>query len=339
VNTAAFSPDGKWIVTASADRRAQIWQASTGQPAGEPLQHDGYVWEAGFSPDGKWVATASADGTARVWDAATGKPRGQPLRHDGVVKSVAFSRDGSWITTASTDGTGRVWDAATGQKVGEPLRHDGPVNSTVFSPDGKWVLTASADYTSRAWEAASGKPVGEPVPHDDEVLDAVFSPDGKWILTASSDCTARVWEAPLEEIFAERLMNMVKLLPPSIGHLDFDANGFLKPVPNSRVAECRAQIANALQEPGVKGSSLAARIAWSFADERTRSINPASSLTVPNFVLSAIDWRRSASGRRHDLIALQQQKTLEEVYELDPAFPLIHLALAGLETEPERAAF
>jgi WD40 repeat protein/serine/threonine protein kinase len=338
VNTAVFSPDGKWVVTASADRRAQMWQAATGKPAGEPLQHEGYVWEAGFSPEGKWVVTASADGTARLWEAPTGKPMGQPLRHDGVVKSAAFSRDGKWIITASADGTGRVWEAATGKEVGEPLRHDGAVNSAGFSPDGKWVLTSSADHTSRVWEAATGKPVGQPLQHDNDVWDAVFSPDGKRILTASSDCTARVWEAPLEEILSERLMNIVKLLPQLFGHLDFDPNGFLKAVPNSRVAECRDQISNALEEPGVRGSSLATRIEWSLADERTRSINPTSRLTVPDFVLAAITWRWNASDRARDIIALQK-KTLEEAYELDPAFPLIHLALAALEPEPERAAF
>jgi hypothetical protein len=147
-----------------------------------------------------------------------------------------------------------------------------------------------------------------------------------------------VWEAPLEEILSERLMNIVKLLPQLFGHLDFDPNGFLKAVPNSRVAECRDQISNALEEPGVRGSSLATRIEWSLADERTRSINPTSRLTVPDFVLAAITWRWNASDRARDIIALQK-KTLEEAYELDPAFPLIHLALAALEPEPERAAF
>jgi hypothetical protein len=36
---------------------------------------------------------------------------------------------------------------------------------------------------------------------------------------------------------------------------------------------------------------------------------------------------------------LAKKKGLEEAYELDPAFPLIHLALANVETDPERAAF
>jgi hypothetical protein len=36
---------------------------------------------------------------------------------------------------------------------------------------------------------------------------------------------------------------------------------------------------------------------------------------------------------------LAKKKALEEAYELDPAFPLIHLALASVEADPDRAAF
>ena len=114
---------------------------------------------------------------------------------------------------------------------------------------------------------------------------------------------------------------------------------FLKPVPNSRVTECRDQISIALKQPGIRGSLLATRIEWFLADERTRSINPTSSWTVPSFLLSTISWRRSASGHARDLVTLPKKKALEEAYELDPAFPLIHLALASVEADPERAAF
>jgi len=241
--------------------------------------------------------------------------------------------------TASVDGTAQVWEAATGRAVGEPLRHEGAVNSAAFSPDGKWVVTASADHSARVWEAATGKVVGEPLQHNSDVWHAVFGPDGKWIVTASNDSTARVWEAPLEEPLSDQLINVVRLLPALIGHLDFDANGFLKPVPTSRVTECRDQISIALKQPGIRDSLLATGIEWFLADARTRSINPTSSSTLPSFMLSTITWCRSASGHARDLVRLAKKKALEEAYELDPGFPLIHLALASVEADPERAAF
>ena len=74
VMAAQFSPDGKRIVTASADHTARVWDAQTGQPLTEPLKHADQVTAAQFSPDGKRIVTASADNTARVWDAQTGQP-------------------------------------------------------------------------------------------------------------------------------------------------------------------------------------------------------------------------------------------------------------------------
>ena len=87
MRSAAFSPDGQRIVTASADKTARVWDAATGKPIGEPLKgHEGAVKSAAFSPDGKRIVTASLDKTARIWDAATGKPIGEPLKgHDESV--------------------------------------------------------------------------------------------------------------------------------------------------------------------------------------------------------------------------------------------------------------
>src|SRR5205823_2085699 len=55
VNSAAFSPDGKRIITASDDNTVQLWDANTGKPVGEPLQGDDQnLKTAAFSPDGRW---------------------------------------------------------------------------------------------------------------------------------------------------------------------------------------------------------------------------------------------------------------------------------------------
>jgi len=87
VRSAAFSPDGQRIVTASEDKPARIWDAESGKAIGEPLKgHDGAVNGAVFSPDGKRIVTASDDKTARIWDVASGKPIGEPLKGHGCGK-------------------------------------------------------------------------------------------------------------------------------------------------------------------------------------------------------------------------------------------------------------
>ncbi len=192
---AAFSSDGRRVVTTSLDRTARLWDAETGQAIAPPLRHAQLVWKAAFSPDARLVVTASQDGTAQVWDARTGLPAAPVLTHQGPVIDVSFSRDGRWVATASTDGTARLWDAITGQPRTPPLKHASWLNAVSFSPDGRHIVTASHDDTAQVWDAATGKPIAPPVRHAAAVRSAAFSPDGRKLVTASDDRTARVWDA------------------------------------------------------------------------------------------------------------------------------------------------
>ena len=195
VLSAAFSPDGKRVVTASSDNTARLWDAETGQQVAIMRGHDKEVLSAAFSPDGKRVVTASSDNTARLWDAETGQQVAVMRGHDKEVLSAAFSPDGKRVVTASSDNTARLWDAETGQQVAVMRGHDKEVLSAAFSPDGKRVVTASSDNTARLWGAETGQQVAIMRGHDKEVLSGAFSPDGKRVVTASSDDTARLWDA------------------------------------------------------------------------------------------------------------------------------------------------
>ena len=58
----AFRPDGTAVATGSADDTAQLWDAATGQPIGEPLMHGSPFRTVAFHPDGKVVATGTDGG-------------------------------------------------------------------------------------------------------------------------------------------------------------------------------------------------------------------------------------------------------------------------------------
>jgi WD40 repeat protein len=109
VLSAAFSPEGARIVTASDDNTARVSDAASGRSLAVLQGHTGAVNSAAFSPDGTRIVTASADGTARVWDAASGRSLAELRGHTGAVNSAAFSPDGTRIVTASYDNTARVW--------------------------------------------------------------------------------------------------------------------------------------------------------------------------------------------------------------------------------------
>jgi hypothetical protein len=117
VVSATFSPDGKWIVTASHDRTARVWNAVTGAEIAVLKGHESQLNSAAFSPDGRRVVTASDDKTARVWDASTGAEIAVLKGHEKGVKFATFSPDGTHVVTASVDHTARVWDSVTGANI------------------------------------------------------------------------------------------------------------------------------------------------------------------------------------------------------------------------------
>jgi WD40 repeat protein len=108
--SASFSADGKWVVTASLDHSAAVWDARSGARVAIIAPGVNYtLWAAVFSPDGTRVVTASDDATARLWDPATGEEIATFAGHRGPVTSAAFSRDGARLLTGSADGTARLW--------------------------------------------------------------------------------------------------------------------------------------------------------------------------------------------------------------------------------------
>ncbi len=194
VNSVAFSPDGKQVLTGSWDKTARLWDAASGKEIRRFLGHTFDVTSVAFSPDGKQVLTGSWDKTARLWDAASGKEIRRFEGHATYVNSVAFSSDGKEILTGTYDMKAQLWDAASGKEIRRFQGRSG-VTSVAFSPDGKQVLTGGWDIIARLWDAASGKEIRRFEGHSGLVSSVAFSPDGRQVLTGSADHTAQLWDA------------------------------------------------------------------------------------------------------------------------------------------------
>jgi WD40 repeat protein/uncharacterized caspase-like protein len=191
VTRAAFSPDGKQVVTASSDRTARLWDAASGKEIRVFEGHTDDVTSVVFSPDGKQILTGSRDRTARLWDPSSGKEIRGLTYLGGLgasdIEAVAFSPDGTQVLTGGGTGTAELWNTSSGSRI-RPLpatKSSLAVKSVAFSPDGKQVLTACGEPSFRLWDAADGKEIRS-FQEEEAVVTATFSPDGKHILTASN---------------------------------------------------------------------------------------------------------------------------------------------------------
>ena len=109
VNHVSFSPDGKYLATASWDGTAKVWEIPSGDEINTLSGHSGIVWEVIFSPDGNRLVTSSLDNTVKVWDFVTGQELLTLTGHKAGTTGLAFSPDGRHLAVGGGDGTVRIY--------------------------------------------------------------------------------------------------------------------------------------------------------------------------------------------------------------------------------------
>ena len=198
VRAAAFSPDGKRLVSAgfdvaTNDTVTRVWDLATAET--RSLHAAGSdVAGVFFNATTAAVLTKTLD-TARLLDATTGRVLLELHGDDGFVNRGAFNADGTLLVTAGLDGTARVWNLATGALVQQLPRESRSLNVALFSPDGTRIVMGGENARAVIWDVRSSRSVTTLIGHTDAILDAAFSADEKFIVTASRDQTLRVWDA------------------------------------------------------------------------------------------------------------------------------------------------
>lgn len=143
VESIAWSPDSKEIVSTSVDGSIQVWAASTGKKLLDVEEHVRNVITAAFSPDGKRIAYTDND-AVKIINAQTGKLL---LTHNGPndqfgLTVLSWSPDGSSIASAGSHI--ELWNTATGKTYYTFKKNPSSIRLLVWSPDGKYIASADS---------------------------------------------------------------------------------------------------------------------------------------------------------------------------------------------------
>jgi WD40 repeat protein/tRNA A-37 threonylcarbamoyl transferase component Bud32 len=238
IHTAAFSPDGKRIVTGSVDIQnktgsAHLWDVETGDPLGEQMAQGDAILATSFSPDGKTLITVGGQ-DVRLWDVPTGKQKGPPL--SGNSQAVAFSPDGKIVVKGSDQssldkGGAQFWDATSGDPLFPILPRDGQVNAVAFGDNGRTVLIAQTDeggwnWRTKVWELAPAMHAGKAITMGDRspFWAMAYSPDGSLLVTAdASDSALQLWDVANGRPVGE-VLRMEQRILPIAGSLSFSSD-------------------------------------------------------------------------------------------------------------------
>lgn len=216
-------PDGRSVVSGSADKSAKFWDFKIVQEQvlgtrrttpklklvqSRALKVSDDILSLRFSPDSKLLAVSLLDSTVKVFFVDSLKLYLNLYGHKLPVLSMDISYDSKLIVTSSADKNIRIWGLDFGDCHKALFGHQDSILQVAFVPhnsdgNGHHFFSSGKDRTIRYWDGDKFEQIQRLDGHHGEVWSIAMSHSGNFLVTASHDKTIRIWDETDEQIFLE----------------------------------------------------------------------------------------------------------------------------------------
>ena len=214
------SNDSRYVVTASWDETAIVWDRLNGQPVQRLEDSKQYKDKKGndveyaiFSPNDEYIITATERGLVNIWPLSPGKTLSEPLERFYAsykpVRCLTFSPDGKFLLTCDDTGSIKSWNWEkrnfTSPIDSELHSRDNRCTKAVFSPTGSFFASCGWTTTPKTWYLSSTGQILKRSDYDDEkkqdkvVRDICFIDDQN-LVSVSQDKTLVIWDLDSKKV-------------------------------------------------------------------------------------------------------------------------------------------
>ncbi|KAI5295032.1 hypothetical protein KEM52_002557 [Ascosphaera acerosa] len=216
-------PDGKSMITGSADKTAKFWEFKVVQEEilgtrrttprlklvhTRTLKVADDILSLKFSPDARLLACSFLDNTVKVFFVDTLKLFLNLYGHKLPVLNLDISYDSKLIVTCSADKNVRIWGLDFGDCHKALFAHQDSIMAVKFMPNnnegnGHHFFSVGKDHVIKYWDGDKFEQIQRLDGHHGEVWALAMSHSGEFIASASHDKSIKIWEQTDEQIFLE----------------------------------------------------------------------------------------------------------------------------------------
>ncbi|KAJ7201372.1 WD40 repeat-like protein [Mycena pura] len=212
-----FSKDGKWLLTASLDGTACLWDVAAKELNMQYRAHTDCCLDVEWLSD-TIFCSCSADQQIHVMQVGNSEPIKTLSGHSNEINQIKCNPSATRLASCSDDMTARIWkiddilpssDSAAGAGAPEPAivltGHSHSVSMINWCPErpagtNELVATSSFDGTARLWDSATGACLKVFSDHKRPVYALRFSPSGRWLATGGGDGWLHIYDVKAREM-------------------------------------------------------------------------------------------------------------------------------------------